>query len=90
MPAFNKNACHIFDKISKNKNIHIQHAINGGEFYIKELGFWLDGYDEINNIVYEYDEKHHFINGQLRETDINRQKEIENHLKCTFIRVKHS
>ena len=89
-PSYNKKACEIFDEISKENNITIQHAMNGGEYYIKELGYWLDGYDELNNTVYEYDEKHHFIKGVLKEKDIIRQNEIEKHLNCKFIRIKYS
>jgi hypothetical protein len=87
-PSYNKKACKIFDEISKNENNHIQHAMNGGEYYIEKLGYWLDGYDIINNVAYEYDEKHHFKKGQLSEKDIDRQNEIENFLKCKFIRIK--
>ena len=87
-PSYNKKGCKIFDKISEENNITIQHALNGGEYYIVELGYWLDGYDKNNNIVYEFDEKYHFKNGKLKEKDINRQKEIENHLGCKFIRIK--
>jgi len=29
------------------------------ENIIKEFGYWIDGYDAINNIVYEFDEKYH-------------------------------
>ena len=87
-PSYNKKACELFDEISEKNNIHIQHAMNGGEYYIKELGYWLDGYDELNNIVYEFDEKYHFIKGQLKEKDIIRQKEIEEFLKCKFVRIK--
>jgi len=89
VPNFNKTSCELFDRIMVEKNIHIQHAMNGGEYYIKELGYWVDGYDEENNIVYEYDEEHHFDkNGNLQEKDIIRQQEIENLLKCKFIRIK--
>lgn len=87
-PVYNKNACKLFDKISEEKNIHIQHAMNGGEYYIKELGYWLDGYDKDNNVVYEYDEKRHFSNGKLKEKDVIRQEEITNFLRCEFIRIK--
>jgi len=71
---------------------HIQHAENGGEYHIKELGYWVDGYDKENNIIYEYDEKHHFnYDGTLRYKDIQRQKEIEEHFpECKFIRIKAS
>lgn len=49
---------------------------------------WLDGYDIENNVAYEYDEKSHFVNGQLKEKDRIRQLEIENFLRCKFIRIK--
>ena len=88
IPSFNNKACQIFDNISKEKNIHIQHAMNGGEFYIKELCCWLDGYDADNNIAYEYDEKHHFYKGELRKKDLIRQKEIEKIIGCEFIRIR--
>jgi len=84
-PNFNPKACEIFDKISEQKNIHIQHAMNGGEYYIKELGYWVDGYDTINNVVYEFDEKHHKYQ---KEKDKIREQEIINFLKCDFNRIK--
>jgi very-short-patch-repair endonuclease len=52
------------------------------------LGYWLDGYDKEKNVVIEADEIHHFdIDGNLREKDIIRQKEIEAQLKCKFLRI---
>ena len=87
-PNFNEKACLIFDKISKKNNVNIKHAKNGGEFYIKELGYWVDGYDGFNNIVYEFDEFHHFDkNNKLRNKDIKRQNEIVDLLKCEFVRI---
>lgn len=89
-PNYNKKACEIFDKISKENNIIIRHAMNGGEYYIKELGYWVDGYDYENNVVYEFDERRHFeVNGELKEKDRIRQRRIENLLKCKFIRIKY-
>jgi hypothetical protein len=67
---------------------NIQHAENGGEFFIKELGYWVDGYDHINNIVYEWDETPHYVNNELREKDKLRQIEIEKFLNCKFIRIR--
>ena len=61
--------------------------MNGGEFYIKELGYWLDGYDKENNVVYEFDEKYH-KNQKQKQKDMLRQQDIINHLKCNFIRIK--
>ena len=88
-PFYNSNGCKYFEKLMLETNTHIQHAENGGEYYIKELGYWVDGYDKENNIVYEYDEKKHFnLDGTLKEKDIKRQKEIEHNLKCKFIRIK--
>ncbi|MCK9445478.1 hypothetical protein M0Q50_01125 [bacterium] len=88
-PNFNKDACKIFDDISIKEGIHIQHAMNGGEFYIKELGYWVDGYDKENNTIYEFDEKYHFDkDGNLKEKDTIRQKEIEYCLKCKIIRIR--
>jgi hypothetical protein len=72
-------------------NTHIQHAMNGCEFYIKELGYWVDGYDQVNNIVYEFDEKYHFDkNGNLKEKDKIRQQEIIYLLNCKIIRIKYN
>lgn len=90
IPSFSYSACELFDRINEEKDIHIQHAMNGGEFYIEELGYWLDGYDKKNNTAYEFDEKHHFDkNGNLSEKDLIRQHEIEDFLKCSFIRIKY-
>ena len=89
IPFFNKSACDYFDEIMIDENCNIKHALNGGEYHIKELGYWVDGYDAENNIVYEWDERHHYdVNGNLLEKDIFRQLEIENFLNCKFIRIK--
>jgi len=88
-PRYNPKACAHFDLLMSKTDTHIQHAQNGGEFYIKELGYFLDGYDRENNIAYEWDEDHHFdVKGKLLKKDIRRQKEIEKLLNCTFIRIK--
>ena len=81
-PHFNIKACHFLDKVAKMTNSTIQHALNGGEYYVSELGYWVDGYDEKNNIVYEYYEKFHKY--KVNKDNI-RKDEIENLLKCKFI-----
>ena len=86
--CFNPKACRIFDKIMEEQGIFIQHAMNGGEYLVEGLGYWLDGYDAENNVAYEYDENHHFVGGKLRDKDIKRQKEIEEKLHCKFVRLK--
>ena len=86
-PMHNVRACEYLDGLSKKNGWNLQHALNGGEFYIKELGFFIDGYDLNKNIVVEYDEKHHYDhNGNLKEKDVARQQEIINHLNCSFYR----
>lgn len=86
-PMHNKRACDFIDEYNKHNNYNFVHALNGGEFYIKELGYFVDGYDKENNVVFEYDEKHHFeIDGNLKKRDIERMNEIKKLLNCKFIR----
>lgn len=87
-PNYNPKGCQVFNNLMEETNTFIQHAENGGEYHIKELGYWVDGYDEKNNIVYEYDEKRHFdVYGNLKEKDIKREKQIIDFLKCKIIRI---
>lgn len=52
-------------------------------------GYFVDGYDIHNNIVYEIDEFFHYLkNEELRPKDLLRQKRITGALKCNFIRIK--
>lgn len=87
-PNYSKKAIIYFDKLMKENNININHAENGGEFYIKDLGYWVDGYDKENNVVYEFDELKHYNGDILKQRDLDRQKQIEQFLKCKFIRIK--
>ena len=90
-PAYNPSACRLIDEYGQKYGYHFQHALNGGEYFISHLGYWVDGYDKQKNVVLEVDESHHFDkDGSLRERDIRRQKEIESYLKCKFIRIKNS
>lgn len=77
----------LIEEYGKLNNLSFKHAENGGEYYISELGYWVDGYDEKNNIVLEYDENYH--NKQV-EKDNKRQKEIIDYLKCGFIRLNEN
>jgi hypothetical protein len=91
MPSYNKSACKIFDNINTALGWNGKHAMNGGEHFIPELGYWLDYYEPIRNIVIEWDEPHHYnIDGTLKEKDTIRQKQIEECLKCKFFRVKET
>ena len=82
-PAYNPEACKLIEEYGREHGYTFQHAENGGEFHIKELGFWVDGYDTKKNVVIEIDESHHFISGKLKQKDIQRQQEIQEHLGCT-------
>ena len=83
-PAYNKNSILMIEDYGKKNGYNFQHAENGGEYFIKELGYWVDAYDKEKNVVLEIDEQHHFVNGRLRLKDIVRQKRIERHLNCKF------
>lgn len=90
-PRYNIDSIELLEQKAKELNIKdLQHAENGGEYHIKELGYFVDGYSKEKNIVIEVDEKHHFdTNGFLKEKDLQRQQEIESYLGCRFIRIKY-
>lgn len=83
-PSYNPEACKIIDEYGLKHGYNFQHAENGGEFHIKGLGYWVDGYDTKKNTVIEYDESHH---ERQKEKDIQRQNEIIEYLGCQFIRI---
>ena len=82
-PRFSITACEYFDTLNKTNEWKLQHGLNGGEVYIKELGYWVDAYDKERNIVVEYDEGYH---NTRKEQDRRRMNEIINHWKCRFFR----
>lgn len=91
IPSYNKSACKVFDNINIVLGWDGKHAMNGGEHFIPELGYWLDYYEPMRNIAIEWDEPSHYnIDGTLKEKDTTRQKQIEEHLKCKFFRVKET
>lgn len=81
-PSYNKSSIDVIKKYAMENNLKLKHAENGGEFYIKELGYWVDGYDVIKNVVVEFNEIHHKY---IKEKDENRRNEIINFLGCEFI-----
>ena len=85
LPNYNPAACLIIEEYGKKHGYNFQHAENGGEFHIKELGYWVDGYDEDNNVVIEYYEKWH---KRKSARDALRRREIIEYLGCKFIELK--
>ncbi len=84
-PNYNSEACEFFEQVNNKLGWQGIHAENGGEFYVKKLGYWLDYYDPVGNVVIEWDEPHH---KRMMEKDQLRQKEIEALYGCLFIRLK--
>jgi len=84
-PRYNKKACDVIEEYGKQHNYNFQHALNGGEYYIEELGYFVDGYDKEKNVVIEYYEKAH---RSKSEKDERRKLEIIDKLGCEFIELK--
>lgn len=85
MPNYNPSSIPIIEEKARELGItDLQHAENGGEYHIKELGYFVDGYSKEKNIVIEYDEKHH---KRHVKADQRRQKEITELLDCKFVRI---
>lgn len=89
-PNYNRSACNFFEILNRTLKIEGKYAESGGEFYISEIGFFLDFFDENNKIIIEWDEAHHFYkNGELKKKDILRQEKIEKMFPdFMFIRIK--
>lgn len=84
---YSHKACEYINKLNEEKHWNLQHAENGGEYFI--AGYFVDGYDKDLNIVFEYDEPAHYINKEeniLKDRDIQRQQNIINKLNCEFWR----
>lgn len=88
-PNYNPKACQIIEEFGNQNGYNFQHALNGGEFHIKELGYWIDGYDKEKNVVIEYQEKYH-LNPKRIEKDKRRKEEIIKALKCKFIYIHYN
>ena len=90
-PCFSSKACKYLDKLNKENGWELEHALRVGEFRIKELGYWLDGYDRKRNIVVEYDEPFHYKkDGSLKEKDVLKTEEVKKYLGCRFFRYNES
>lgn len=86
-PAFNEKSCLYFEWLNKWNGWNGQYATNKGEYFVKNLGYWVDYYEPNENVVIEWDEpKLHYRNGVLKEKDVKRMWEIKNVLECRFFR----
>ena len=90
-PNYNPKACQFFRGINERFHLDGRHAENVGEIHIKELGYFVDYYSPELNLVIEWNEKSHYnFDGNLKAREQQRQKEITEHLKCTFININQS
>lgn len=85
-PTYNRKSISIIENYGKNNGYNFIHAENGGEYNVPNTSFYVDGYDSINNIVVEFDEKRHRV-GKNKYTDKWRQDIIGEILKCKFVRI---
>jgi len=86
LPNYNPKACKFFKSYDKKHNTSGLHAENGGEFYIKELGYYPDYINFEKKIIMEYDEKYH---EKQKEKDLDRQKQIQElYPDFEFVRIK--
>jgi hypothetical protein len=79
---YNKNACEFMDRWGSENGYKFEHALNGKEFNV--ASYWVDGYDKEKNVVFEYDEKHHYHKRgviRLKPRDIKRMNTIQKELK---------
>lgn len=83
-PCYNEIACLYFDWLNKWMGWKGKFATNGGEFRVGN--YFVDYYEPFLNLVIEYDEKHHFKNGKLKEKDLIRMNFIKESLQCKFFR----
>lgn len=81
-PKYNINSIIYLDLLSKELNLPILHALNGGEK--KFIRYWIDGYIEKYNICIEWDEKQHNYN---KEKDLKRDFFLKEKFGCTIIRI---
>lgn len=85
-PSYNPKSIPIIESYGKENGYNFKHAENGGEYQVPNTTFYVDGYDPINNVVIEFDEKRHKI-GNNAHIDKWRQDKIGNILKCKFVRI---
>lgn len=81
VPRFNPNSIIYLDMISEKLNLHIQHALNGGEK--KLIKYWIDGFIDKYNICIEWDEESHNL-----ENDARKDEFIKDNFGYKIIRIR--
>ena len=92
----NKQACNFMDYLNE-RGFHFKHGLNGGEEFLDisytdyrnncHRGIFLDGWDEINKIIFEWDEpEHNLLDKAL--FDFDRQSQIFQYYDNKNIRVR--
>ena len=79
-PMIGNNETEILDQIEIEFNIELERQF-------RVAGYFIDGYDIKNNIIYEVDEGYHFKDGQIVKDEV-REQNIVNELNCEVIRIK--
>ncbi len=90
VPNYNLKSQEYFKKFDEEHNTSGRYALNGGEFQIKDLGYFPDYINFDLKLIIEWDEKHHYdCDGNLKKKDVQRQREIEKLFPdFEFIRIK--
>ena len=86
--SYNPVVCTYLDKMNeklKPNGIFFRHQQNHPDGEFSYICYFADGYDEKNNIWFEYDEPHH-ESPSFKIKDKLRESRIIGKLKCTFIR----
>jgi hypothetical protein len=78
VPKHNINSIIYLDMISEKINLHILHALNGGEKKFQR--YWVDGYIEQYNICIEWNEEYHYKNKKRKEKDIKKYQFLNENL----------
>ncbi len=77
-PGYNKMACEYFRQFDDDNDTSGQYAVyGGGEFEIKELGYYPDYINFDLKLIMEFDEENYYKNNQLHKDDVQRQKKIQ-------------
>jgi hypothetical protein len=75
-PCVDGGAIEYFDNMNTHDGFHIQHP----NVEIRDLGYFVDGYDPILHAIFEYDTKVH-NSGRYKKKDFKRQREIIKYYK---------